>query len=384
MIYLDNAATTLRKPEGVKTAMIRALEEAGNPGRGAYAASLNASRILFRASEAAAELLGTEDPERIAFTQNVTESLNAAVSALPEMVRKKEPFRIITTRTEHNSVLRPLYRLEKEGKASLTFWEPEPDGRLDPARLPQLLTAETAAMVITHASNVTGRITDLTAAAAFARENGILLIVDGAQALGAVPVNVERDGIDIYCFTGHKGLYGPQGTGGIYVRAGLAVRPLLIGGSGIHSFDRDMPRDMPTVLEAGTRNTPGLAGLEAGIRFVLETGPERILKHERTLAGCFVRRIREIPNLKLYGYRDMEGTGIVSLNLGEEDAAVIADRLWEEAGICVRAGAHCAPLMHEFFGTKEQGIVRFSFSAFNTEKEAEQAADALQRIAETL
>lgn len=384
MIYLDNAATTLGKPDAVKQAVIRALEEAGNPGRGAYAASLNASRILFRASEAAAEILGAEDPERIAFTQNVTESLNAAVNALPEMVHKRAPFRIITTRTEHNSVLRPLYRLEKEGKASLTFWEPEEDGRLDPSRLPDLLTPDTAAMVITHASNVTGRITDLSAAAAFARKSGLLLIVDGAQALGAVPVNVARDGIDIYCFTGHKGLCGPQGTGGIYVRNGLSVRPLLVGGSGIHSFDRDMPEEMPTALEAGTRNTPGIAGLEAGIRFVLKTGPEKILQHERTLAGSFVRRIREIPDLKLYGYRDMEGTGIVSLNLGEEDAAVIADRLWDEAGICVRAGAHCAPLMHEFFKTKEQGIVRFSFSAFNTEEEAEQAADALINIAKTL
>lgn len=384
MIYLDNAATTLRKPDAVKQAVIRALEEAGNPGRGAYAASLNASRILFRASEAAAEILGAEDPERIAFIQNVTESLNAAVNALPEMVHKHAPFRIITTLTEHNSVLRPLYRLEKEGKASLTFWEPEEDGRLDPSRLPDLLTPDTAAMVITHASNVTGRITDLSAAAAFARKNGLLLIVDGAQALGAVPVNVSRDGIDIYCFTGHKGLCGPQGTGGIYVRNGLSVRPLLVGGSGIHSFDRDMPEEMPTALEAGTRNTPGIAGLEAGIRFVLKTGPEKILQHERTLAGSFVRRIREIPDLKLYGYRDMEGTGIVSLNLGEEDAAVVADRLWDEAGICVRAGAHCAPLMHEFFKTKEQGIVRFSFSAFNTEEEAERAADALINIAKTL
>ena len=393
MIYFDNAATTLHKPDCVTDAVIAAMKNAGNPGRGAYDASMNASRLVFHARQTAAKLLGAADPSRIAFTKNVTEALNIAIGCLPEGAH------VITSVAEHNSVLRPLYRLEEEKGIQLSFLGAGDDGCLKYDELPDLLRPDTRAIVITHASNVTGRITDLKRIAAFAQEHDLLLIVDGAQAAGAVPVHIDEYGIDIYCFTGHKGLMGPQGTGGLYIRKGLEeegkinLRALMVGGSGVHSFDHRHPAMMPTALEAGTLNTHGIAGLDAGMQYVLDISPEKILQHEQMLAARFISKTYDIDGIRYEGWTESEiedivsgaigcpaHTGIVSLNIGDEDAAWIADALWEEGEICVRAGAHCAPLIHEHFGTKEQGIVRFSFSWFNTEEEIDEAADVLHRI----
>ena len=377
MIYLDNAATTLHKPPQVEQAMLDALRTAGNPGRGAHEPTLHASRLVYAARCAAAKLLNAPDPSCIAFTANATQALNTALGGL-----FRPGDHIITTVCEHNSVLRPLYRLWENGM-SLSFTTADEKGRLQYDQWEGFLRPETRALVVTGASNVTGNGTDLARAAEFAHRHGLLLIVDAAQTAGELPLNVQVLGIDVLCFTGHKALLGPQGTGGLYVRPGLSVRPLVVGGSGVHSFDEQHPAQMPTALEAGTLNVPSLAGLCAGVEWILAQGVETLARREQALTVLFYERIRDLPNVKIYGDPEMTPRApIVSLNIGDEDSARIADILWEEYGICVRAGAHCAPLMHKALGTAEQGTVRFSFSHFNTEAEVLQAAAAVRELAQ--
>lgn len=377
MIYLDNAATTLHKPPQVEQAVLDALRTAGNPGRGAHEPTLHASRLVYAARCAVAKLLNAPDPSCIAFTANATQALNTALGGL-----FRPGDHIITTICEHNSVLRPLYHLRENGM-SLSFTTADEKGRLQYDQWEGFLRPETRALVVTGASNVTGNGTDLARAAEFAHRHGLLLIVDAAQTAGELPLNVQALGIDVLCFTGHKALLGPQGTGGLYVRPGLSVRPLVVGGSGVHSFDEQHPAQMPTALEAGTLNVPGLAGLCAGVEWILAQGVETLARREQALTVLFYERIRDLPNVKIYGDPEMTPRApIVSLNIGDEDSARIADILWEEYGICVRAGAHCAPLMHKALGTAEQGTVRFSFSHFNTEAEVLQAAAAVRELAQ--
>lgn len=384
MIYLDNGATTLQKPECVKEALLEAMASMGNSGRGVHDASLYAGRTIYRARESLAELLGAAAPEQVVFTANATESLNLALGGL-----FGPGDHVITTVCEHNSVLRPLYRLQGVElsvlpvKAAVASKEERQAGILAYDELEALLRPNTKALIITHASNLTGNITDLERAAAFAKKHSLLLIVDAAQTAGAVPVDMERMGIDILCFTGHKGLYGPQGTGGVCVRPGLSIRPLKVGGSGIHSFDREHPSEMPAALEAGTLNGHGIAGLGAAARWILETGVEQIRAREQALLRRFVDGVKEVEGVTLYGNPDLDRrTGIQSLNIRDYDSARVADWLYEDYGIAVRGGAHCAPLMHEALGTREQGAVRFSFSYFNTEAEADEAAAAVRELAE--
>lgn len=382
MIYLDNGATTLRKPECVKEALLEAMASMGNSGRGVHDASLYAGRTIYRARESLAELLGAAAPEQVVFTANATESLNLVLGGL-----FGPGDHVITTVCEHNSVLRPLYRLQGVELSVLPVkaeaGEERQAGILAYDELESLLRSNTKALIITHASNLTGNITDLEQAAAFAKKHSLLLIVDAAQTAGAVPMDMERMGIDVLCFTGHKGLYGPQGTGGVCVRPGLSIRPLKVGGSGIHSFDREHPSEMPAALEAGTLNGHGIAGLGAAARWLLETGVEQIRAREQALLRRFVDGVKEVEGVTLYGNPDLDRrTGIQSLNIQDYDSARVADWLYEDYGIAVRGGAHCAPLMHEALGTREQGAVRFSFSYFNTEAEADEAAAAVRELAE--
>lgn len=384
MIYLDNGATTLRKPECVKEALLEALASMGNSGRGVHDASLYAGRTIYRARESLAELLGAAAPEQVVFTANATESLNLVLGGL-----FRPGDHVITTVCEHNSVLRPLYRLQGVElsvlpvKAAVDSKEERQAGILAYDELESLLCPNTKALIITHASNLTGNITDLERVAAFAKKHSLLLIVDAAQTAGAVPMDMERMEIDVLCFTGHKGLYGPQGTGGVCVRPGLSIRPLKVGGSGIHSFDREHPSEMPAALEAGTLNGHGIAGLGAAARWLLETGVEQIRAREQALLRRFVDGVKEVEGVTLYGNPDLDRrTGIQSLNIRDYDSARVADWLYEDYGIAVRGGAHCAPLLHEALGTREQGAVRFSFSYFNTEAEADEAAAAVRELAE--
>ena len=380
MIYLDNAATTLHKPPQVEQAMLEALRTAGNPGRGAHEPTLHASRLVYAARCAVSKLLNAPDPSCIAFAANATQALNTALGGL-----FAPGDHIITTVCEHNSVLRALYRLRDQEGVQLSFAGVDEKGRLQYDGWQGLIQPNTKAVVVTCASNVTGNGTDLARVSEFAHRNGLLLIVDAAQTAGAQPVDVQALDIDVLCFTGHKALLGPQGTGGLYVRPGLSVRPLVVGGSGVHSFDERHPAQMPTALEAGTLNVPGLAGLCSGVEWILAQGVETLCAQESALAALFYERIRDLPNVTLYGDPEMAPRApIVALNIGNEDSARIADILWEDYGICVRAGAHCAPLMHKALGTVQQGVVRFSFSHFNTEAEVLLAAGAVRELAQEL
>ena len=367
MIYLDSAATSFYKPKQVEQAVCRAFHMIGNAGRGAHAPTLEASRVLYRTRAKLAQLFHAESASRIAFTANVTQALNIAIDGLLHAGDH-----VVTTVCEHNSVLRPLYKKQENG-VFLTIVSADENGTIDPQDIQNAMRENTRAIVMHHASNVTGNVVPIRRIADIAHQAGAVLVADAAQTAGAIPIDVQEMGIDVLGFTGHKSLLG---------RDGLSIPSLLVGGSGVHSFDKHQPTDMPTVLEAGTANGHGLAGLEAAVDFLLETGVETIHAREDALMRRFLAGVREIPLVKLYG--DMDAplrAPIVTLNLGTADAAVVSDVLWEDDEICVRAGAHCAPLMHKHFGTAEQGAVRFSFSYWNTEADIDRAIQAVRNIA---
>lgn len=376
MIYLDHAATSFHKPEAVYEAVLAALKTSGNADRGGNPASLTSTRILYQARCALANLFGAEDASRIAFTSNATESLNIAIKGI-----LTPGDHVITTVLEHNSILRPLYELEKKG-LQVSFAGCDRKGRPDYEEMERLVRDDTRAILVTHASNLTGNVVDLKKVSKIAKEKGILLLVDASQTAGVLPIDVQKTGIDILCFTGHKSLFGPQGTGGIYVRPGLSIRPLKTGGSGIRTFEKEHPKEMPTALEAGTLNTPGIAGLSAGVSFILETTPEQIHKRETELMRRFYEGIQTLPQVEIYGdFETSVRCPIVSLNIKGYDSALVGDCLSEEYGIAVRTGGHCAPKMHEALGTVKTGAVRFSFSYFNTEEDVDAAILAIREIA---
>ena len=376
-IYLDNAATTMRKPDCVIEAVVAAMGHMGNSGRGAHAESLDASRLIYGTRELISDLVGLGNPSQTAFTLNSTEALNTALFGL-----FGPGDHMITTVMEHNSVLRPLYRLEAEG-AELSFCPCDEKGRLRTECLPGFLKPNTKALVCTHASNLTGNANDLFLLGRFCRENHLLFVVDASQTAGVLPIDMKAMDIDVLCFTGHKGLYGPQGTGGICVREEIAVRPLKSGGSGVHTYLKEHPREMPTALEAGTLNGHGIAGLHAALTFLKETGISNIHNKEIHLMRRFLDGVSDIPGIRLYGDFDTDDrAAVVSLNLSDYDSSEVSDELSVSYGIATRPGAHCAPLMHEAMGTVEQGMVRFSFSWFNTEEEIDTAVRALREMAE--
>lgn len=378
MIYLDNAATTLRKPPQVISAVVEAMQTLGNAARGAHENSLQASRMIYDTRCALARLFGFSHPERVIFTANATESLNLALNGL-----FSPGDHVITTDLEHNSVLRPLYRLENRGIITLDFVPADRLGNPDYSAFENLIRPNTRAIVTTHASNLTGNLVDLPRVSAIAKFHGLLLVVDASQTAGSIPISMEQLRIDLLCFTGHKGLMGPQGTGGLCVSPGITLRPWKVGGSGIHSYSRTQPEDYPTCLEAGTLNGHGIAGLSAAVDFLLETGVEAIARRERELTFRFYRGVKDIPGVTVYGdFSQPQRAAIVALNLENEDSGQVADALMEDYGIAVRSGAHCAPRMHQALGTQNQGAVRFSFSWFTTEAEIDAAVAALAQLAE--
>lgn len=375
MIYFDNAATTMEKPGEVVEAVTRALTSMGNAGRGAHASSLNASRIIFDTRRKLAELFHGEDPSQVVFTANATESLNMAIKGL---FTSKD--HIITTQLEHNSVLRPLYELEEQG-AELTILQSDAKGCIRYEEFEKHIKENTRAIVCTHGSNVTGNLVDIKKAGEIAKKHNLLFVVDASQTAGVFPIDVQEMNIDVLCFTGHKGLLGPQGTGGMYVRKGLAIRPLKSGGSGIQTYSHSHPDKMPVALEAGTLNGHGLAGLNAALDYLKETGMRLIREKEQALMWDFYQKVAEIPGIILYGeFKNRKRCPIVSLNVEGYDSAEVSDFLAVEYGIATRPGAHCAPLMHQALGTVNQGAVRFSFSHYNTREEVELAVAALKDL----
>ena len=376
MIYLDSAATSFYRPPQVAQAVAEAINTMGNAARGTGAPALSGARVIYETRELLARLFHAPGPEQVAFTANSTESLNVAIKGLT-----RPGDRVVTTVLEHNSVLRPLYEMEAAG-ASLVIIGCKGERRkgiLDLEALRQAIVPGVKAVVCTHASNLTGNRVDIRQIGQWCRQAGAVFIVDASQTAGVFPVHMEEDCIDILCFTGHKGLLGPQGTGGICLGKDISLRPLLSGGSGILTFSKTHPAQMPTALEAGTLNGHGLAGLKAGVQYILEQGMERLRQREQQLARLFYEEVRRIPDVRLYGdFEDPDRAAIVSLNLGEEDSGAVSDYLSQEYGIYTRSGGHCAPLMHQALGTKRQGAVRFSFSHFNTEEDVEAAVRALR------
>ena len=376
MIYLDSAATSLRRPEEVIRAVCETMRVMGNPGRGAYEASLQAARTVYQARREVGRLFGMKDPSRVVFTANVTEALNLTIGSL-----FGAGSHVITTCMEHNSVLRPLYRQEKRG-ASLTILPCDEKGRLKYEALEQVVRPETAGVVCTHASNLTGNMIELERVGAMAKRHGLLFVVDASQTAGVWPIDVEKMQIDVLCFTGHKSLLGPQGTGGMYVREGVHIRPLLSGGSGIDTYNEKHPAEMPTALEAGTLNGHGIAGLGAALSWIEKTGMDRIRQRELSLMRRFYNGVFRIPGVTVYGDLETEKRApVVSLNILDYDSSEVSDELSTVYGIVTRPGAHCAPLMHRALGTVEQGAVRFSFSFFNTEEEVNLAIEAVRELA---
>ena len=376
MIYFDNAATTVPKPECVVQAVAQAMCSLGNSGRGAHSGALSASRVIYDTRMALAQLFGAESPERIAFTANATEALNIAIKGV-----LNPGDHVITTALEHNSVLRPLFELEERG-VQLTVLPADAAGNICYEDFEREIRPNTKAIVTTHGSNLTGNLLDVTRIGAIAAKQGLIYIVDASQTAGVFDIDVQKMHIDILCFTGHKGLLGPQGTGGIYVREGVEVCPLLSGGSGVQTYLRHHPPQMPTRLEAGTLNGHGIAGLGAAVKYLQKTGISAIRAKEQELAAAFYRAVREIPGITLYGDFSTENRcAIVSLNVRDYDSGEVSAALSEHYGIATRPGAHCAPLMHRALGTVEQGAVRFSFSWHNTMEEIQIAVSALRELA---
>ena len=377
MIYFDNAATTLRKPDCVIQAVVEAMQSFGNSGRGVHGGALSASRIIYDARAALAELFGAESPERIAFTANSTQALNTAIKGV-----LNPGDHVITTALEHNSVLRPLYELE-DGGVELTILPADSLGNIRYEDFEKEIRPNTKAIVTTHGSTLTGNLLDIAKIGAIARRLGLVYIVDASQTAGVFHIDVQKMGIDILCFTGHKGLLGPQGTGGIYVREGLEIRLLLSGGSGVQTYLRNHPPQMPTALEAGTLNGHGIAGLGAAVRHLLEIGTQTVREKERALMTLFYQEVIQIPGITVYGdFTSMDRCAIVSLNIRDYDSGEVSDALSEQYGIATRPGAHCAPLMHRALGTVEQGAVRFSFSHYNTMEEIKIAVSTLRELAQ--
>lgn len=377
MIYLDNAATTMHKPQAVIDAVVQAMNSLGNAGRGANEASLGAARVIYDTRDKLAKLFHAENAKRIAFTCNSTESLNIAIKG------SLDPGdHVITTALEHNSVLRPLYELQDKG-VELTFIESDLKGRICYEDFEKAIRPETKVIVCTNGSNLTGNRIDIERVGEIARKHDIRFIVDASQTAGVFDIDVQKMHVDILCFTGHKGLLGPQGTGGLYVREGITLRPLKSGGSGVDTYNTHHPSEMPTALEAGTLNGHGIAGLGAGVQYILDTGMEEIRKTEQHYMWKFYNGVKDIPGIKIYGdFETEDRCPIVTLNIADYDSSEVSDELLMTYGISTRPGAHCAPLMHRALGTVDQGAVRFSFSHFNTEEEIDAAIAAVRELAE--
>ena len=377
MIYLDNAATSRRKPQEVIDAVVFAMTSLGNAGRGTTEAALDAARTIYGARDKIAGFFGVKNPKQVVFTANSTESLNIAIHGLI-----KPGDHVISSVMEHNSVLRPLYEREEAG-AELTLIECDGKGRLLTDDIEGNIRDNTRAIVLTHGSNLTGNVNDIERVGRIAKAHGLLFIVDASQTAGVLPIDVEKMNIDVLCFTGHKSLLGPQGTGGMCVREGLEIEPLKRGGSGVDTYNRHHPSEMPTALEAGTLNGHGIAGLSAAIDFIEKTGIDEIREKEQSLMKRFVEGVRDIPGVKLYGDFDAEvRCPVVALNIGNADSSEISDILSMDYDIATRPGAHCAPEMHESLGTVDQGAVRFSMSYFNTGEEIDPAIRAVREISE--
>jgi cysteine desulfurase family protein len=378
IIYFDNAATSWPKPPEVNAAMQKYMRKIGaNPGRSGHRLSVEAARVIYDSREKLAQLFNVTDPLRIVLTKNATEALNIAILGF-----LKPGDHVITSSMEHNSVMRPLRAMEHRG-VSLTVIQCDKSGLINPAQIFAAIQKNTKAIFMTHASNVTGTVMPVAEIGRIARERGLVFCVDAAQTAGSCPIDVEKMNVDLLAFTGHKSLFGPSGTGGLFMRESLEkkIEPICIGGTGSRSEVEEQPDFMPDRYEAGTPNTVGIAGLHAGVDFVLSEGVDKIQSKEANLVKMFIEGISDLPGVIIYGPDVTEKRiPVVSFNITGMDPAMIALELDERFKIMSRSGIHCAPLAHKSIGTYPMGTVRFSFSYLNTEIQVAKAIEALKKI----
>lgn len=376
MIYFDNAATSFPKPECVYRAIDKCMREyCANPGRSGHKLSLEAGRVILEAREMLSEMINAKKPDNIIFSLNATDALNTSIKGI-----LKSGDHVITTSMEHNSVLRPLKHLEKQG-VETTIIQCNKTGELSLEKLSKAIKPNTKAIISTHASNVIGTKMPIKEIGLLAHSKNLIFIVDSAQTVGAYNIDVEDMNIDILTFTGHKGLMGPQGVGGFFIKDGIPLRQMREGGTGSMSESLIQPEILPDKFESGTPNTPGIAGLAAGLSFIKEKGIDNIRKHEETITKYFIQKVSDIEGIRLYGpVEEEKRVPVVSLNVEGKTSAEVSFILDRNFDIATRPGLHCAPLAHKTIGTLEQGTVRFSFGYFNTINEVDKAIDALKSI----
>ena len=377
MIYLDNAATTFPKPEAVYNAMMDCMKNyCANPGRAGHKLAMKAAREIYDTRENIAKLFNIDNPMNIVFTNNATDSLNLAIKGV---VNKGD--HIITTSMEHNSVIRPIKALEKVGVEN-TIVQCDDQGFLNIDDLEKAIKPNTKLIVTTHASNVCGTLIDIKSISEIANKHNILYLIDASQTVGVYDIDLKDIKADMLAAPGHKGLLGPQGTGILYIREGLNIGILKEGGTGSRSEDLFQPDLLPDKYESGTHNTPGIVGLNEGVKFIFKEGIDKIKEHEEELCKYMLERLEEVPNIKIYGPKDAnKRASVISINIGNMDSGEITFLLDSEYNIATRSGIHCAPLAHKTLGTLEQGAVRFSIGYFNTKEEIDKAINALKEIA---
>ncbi len=377
MIYLDNAATTLRKPEQVISAVAQAMNMMGNSSRGTHECGLNASRAIYETREKTARFFGCARADHVVFTNNSTEALNIAINGV-----FNQGDHVITTDMEHNSVLRPLYRLESQNQISLSFVPADKEGNINYSDFEKLINANTKAIICTHASNLTGSLVDIEKVGSIAKKHSLLFIVDASQTAGCFKIDMKKMHIDILCFTGHKSMLGPQGIGGMCIAEGVHIRPFKVGGTGVQTYSKSQPNQLPTLLEAGTLNGHGIAGLSAAIDYINSVGIDKINEQDQMLAKRFYEGVSKINGVKIYGdFSVRHRAAVVAINIYDYDSGAVSDELSQRYGIATRPGAHCAPRMHQSLGTTQQGAVRFSFSWFSTIEEVDSAIQAVKELA---
>ena len=376
MIYLDNAATTFPKPEAVYDSMMDCMKNyCANPGRSGHKLAMKSAREIYNTRENISKLFNIDNPMNIVFTSNATDSLNLAIKGV---VNRGD--HIITTSMEHNSVIRPIKALEKLGIDN-TIVECDKEGFLDIKDLEKAIRPNTKLIVTTHASNVCGTLIDIKAVSEVAKSHNILYLVDASQTAGVYNIDLKYIDVDMLAAPGHKGLLGPQGIGILYIREGLNINLLKEGGTGSKSEDLFQPNLFPDKYESGTHNTPGIVGLNEGVKFIFKEGINKIKEHEEKLCGYMLKRLEEVPNIKIYGPKDAsKRASVITINIGNMDSGEITFLLDSEYNIATRSGIHCAPLAHKTLGTLEQGAVRFSIGYFNTKEEIDLVIYALKKI----
>lgn len=386
MIYLDNAATTFPKPPIVIDTMCEFMKTTmANPGRSGHKMSTETNKEILVARMKLARLIGASNPLQIAFTKNASEALNMAILGL-----LKQGDHVITTMMEHNSVIRPLYKLKNDEIIGLSVVKGDHEGFVDWQEIESEIKPSTALIAVTHSSNLIGSINDIAhigkqiAEINRNREQPIAFLVDCAQTAGSIPIDVEKMHIDLLAGAGHKSLYGPTGTGFLYVSEDVYLDAVYRGGTGSNSESPNQPEFMPDILETGTLNAAGIVGLRAGIEYVLEQGVENLQKKQQELLEYVISELEHIDSVKIFGTKDVSRrSSVICFNIGKQDSQSMTQRLSEEFDIATRGGMHCAPLAHSRMGTSEQGMIRASFSSFNTKEDVDALVDAVKKIIDT-